>query len=293
MVNAFSPKQGAREHAEVGSSSRTPGDGASRSRVCVITGAAGDIGLAIAERFLAQGCRVAALDLDAAVLAERYKSWRGVQAEAPRGSDGDIQDDDSADLLMLACNVADTASVIAAIDTVAARWGRVDVLVNNAATVTSSQPVCDLDDEAWQAALDVNLTGAWRMARACVPHMAAMGGGVILNMSSQLGHVTAAGRGAYGVSKAALMALTRSLAVDYAEQGIRAVSLSPGAVLTSRVVTRYGGADAATRTLAPRYPMQRLGTVEDVAEAALFLTGDGAGFITGTDLLVDGGYTAV
>jgi NAD(P)-dependent dehydrogenase (short-subunit alcohol dehydrogenase family) len=293
MVNDFSNKLGAPNHADVGLPAGTLGDSATGSRVCVITGAAGDIGLAIAERYLAQGCRVAALDLDAAVLAERYKAWSGVDAEAPCASDGSIQHDDSAALLMLACNVADTASVVAAIDAVAARWGRVDVLVNNAATVTSSQPVCDLDEADWQMALDVNLTGAWRMARACVPHMAASSGGVILNMSSQLGHVTAAGRGAYGVSKAALMALTRSLAVDYAEQGIRAVSLSPGAVLTSRVVTRYGGADAATRTLAPRYPMQRLGTVEDVAEAALFLTGDGAGFITGTDLLVDGGYTAV
>ncbi|MDQ2187676.1 SDR family oxidoreductase [Alcaligenaceae bacterium A4P071] len=271
MVNAFSPAP----------------------RVCVITGAAGDIGSAITERFLAQGCRVAALDLNATVLAERYKAWSDVETDAQRAPDDGILHDGSADLMMLACNVADTASVVSAIDAVAARWGRVDVLVNNAAAVTSSQPVCDLDEAAWQVALDVNLTGAWRMSRACVPHMAASGGGVILNMSSQLGHVTAAGRGAYGVSKAALMALTRSLAVDYADQGIRAVSLSPGAVLTSRVVKRYGGADAATRTLAPRYPMQRLGTVEDVAEAALFLTGDGAGFITGTDLLVDGGYTAV
>lgn len=293
MVNASSNKLGPPDHADVGLPACTLGDGATGSRVCVITGAAGDIGLAIAERFLAQGCRVAALDLDAAVLTERYQALSGVDAEAPCASDGDILRNDPTDLLMLACNVADAASVNTAIDAVAARWGRVDVLVNNAATVTSSQPVCDLDEANWQMALDVNLTGAWRMARACVPQMAASGGGVILNMSSQLGHVTAAGRGAYGVSKAALMALTRSLAVDYAEQGIRAVSLSPGAVLTSRVVTRYGGADAATRTLAPRYPMQRLGTVEDVAEAAMFLTGDGAGFITGTDLLVDGGYTAV
>jgi NAD(P)-dependent dehydrogenase (short-subunit alcohol dehydrogenase family) len=123
--------------------------------------------------------------------------------------------------------------------------------------------------------------------------MVPAGHGVILNMSSQLGHVGAAGRGAYGVSKAGLMALTRAIAVDYASQGIRAVSLSPGAVLTGRVVRRYGSADQAVQTLAPRYPIGRLGTVDEVADAALFLLGDGAAFMTGSDLLLDGGYTAV
>ncbi len=131
------------------------------------------------------------------------------------------------------------------------------------------------------------------MARAVLKPMLAARSGVILNMASQLGHVGAAGRGAYGASKAALIALTRAIAVDYAAHGIRAVSLSPGAVMTSRLLRRYGSSQEAVRVLAPRYPAGRLGTVDEVAEAALFLVGDGAAFMTGTDMLVDGGYTAV
>ncbi len=246
--------------------------------VYVVTGAAGDIGRAIARRLLAGGARVAAGDLDMPALQQAF------------ADDGCALPDG---LLLGRCDVADNASIERFVADVVRRWGRIDGLVNNAAIATGSLPVCALDEADWSAALDVNLTGAWRMARAVMPQMLAAGRGVVLNMSSQLGHVGAAGRGAYGASKAGLLALTRAIAVDYASQGIRAVSLSPGAVLTGRVVRRYGSAEQASLTLAPRYPLGRLGTVAEVAEAACFLLGSGAAFMTGTDLLLDGGYTAV
>ncbi|GAA5232016.1 SDR family oxidoreductase [Verticiella sediminum] len=243
-------------------------------RVAVVTGAAGDLGHGIAAAFLAQGMRVAALDLDADAVAARWPS---------------LPDD----LLCLACNVADEAQVEHAVQAVRGRYGRIDILVNNAAVVTASAKVGELQPADWRRALDVNLTGAWLMARACLPAMRAAGGGVILNVCSQLGHVAAPGRGAYGASKAGLLALTRALAVDHAAEGIRAVSLSPGAVLTSRVVGRYGSTQAATAALAGRYPTGRLGTLDEVVAAAEFLVSERASFVSGTDLLVDGGYTAV
>jgi NAD(P)-dependent dehydrogenase (short-subunit alcohol dehydrogenase family) len=247
-------------------------------RVAVVTGAAGDIGHAIVQRLLRHGCRVLATDLSAETLQAAY---------------ADTDREASARLTLHACDVGDSNAVAQLMAALQTRWGGADMLVNNAAMATATLPVGALDDATWEATLNINLTGAWRMARAVLQTMVPAGRGVILNMSSQLGHVGAAGRGAYGVSKAGLMALTRAIAVDYAPHGIRAVSLSPGAVLTSRVVRRYGGEAQAVATLAPRYPIGRLGTVDEVADAALFLLGDGARFMTGSDLLLDGGYTAV
>lgn len=243
-------------------------------QVVVITGAAGDLGWAIAQACRAAGARVALCDHDAGALAER-----GVAG--------------CADVLAFGFDLADAAAAEAAVGRVEAAWGRVDVLVNNAAVVTPGAKVCDLDLAQWRAALDINLTGAWLMSRAVLPGMRRARRGLVLNVASQLGSVAAPGRGAYGSSKAGLIALARAIAVDYADEGIRALSLSPGAVLTSRVLRRYGSAEAATEALAPRYPAGRLGDVDEVAQTALFLMSGAAGFITGTDLRVDGGYTAI
>jgi NAD(P)-dependent dehydrogenase (short-subunit alcohol dehydrogenase family) len=247
--------------------------------VVIITGAAGDIGRAIALRLRDAGIRVAACDLDLAGLCRSFRV-----ESADRTPDG---------MLLLKCDVTDVEETRKVVGHVRQTWGRIDALVNNAATVTETAPVCDIDAATWQRTLGVNLTGAWHMACAVMPVMAAARRGVVLNVASQLGHVGAMGRGAYGVSKAGLLALTRAIAVDYAAQGIRAVSLSPGAVLTGRVARRYGSAEQAAAVLGPRNLTGRIGTVEEVAEAAFFLLRDSSAFITGTDLLVDGGYTAV
>ncbi|WP_430259337.1 SDR family NAD(P)-dependent oxidoreductase [Neorhizobium sp. IRS_2294] len=238
-------------------------------RVAIITGAGGDIGRAIAKRFASAGASVAMFDLDAV---------------PPDGFDADR-------CLAMPCDVADPASVEACIDAVASRFGRIDILVNNAATETPLGTVCDIPFESWRKTLDVNLTGAFLICKYGVPHLAKQGG-VILNIASQLGHVTTPGRAAYSASKAGLHSLTRSLALDHADQGIRAVSLSPGAVLTSRVTRQAGSEAAVIEKLAPLHPIGRIGTPEEIAGTALFLVSDEASFITGTDVLADGGYTA-
>jgi len=242
-------------------------------QIVVITGAAGDLGWAIGQTCLAAGARVALCDQDLSCFAEYAAT-------------------DSADQLTLGFDLLHQAHLQAAIDNIVATWGRVDVLINNAATVTQGGKVCDLPEAHWRAALDINLTGAWRMSCAVLPHMRRAHRRLVLNMASQLGHVAAPGRGAYGVSKAALIALTRAIAIDYADEGIRSISLSPGAVLTRRILRRYGSADAAMQALAGRYPANRLGTIQEIAQTALFLMRADAGFMTGTDVRVDGGYTA-
>ncbi|OZI71469.1 SDR family NAD(P)-dependent oxidoreductase [Bordetella genomosp. 12] len=242
--------------------------------VVVITGAAGDLGWGIARECLGAGARVALIDLDADALAPL----------------GHAEDDR---ILRLQCDVADPMQTRAAVDAVLARWGRLDVLVNNAAVVTPGDKIGDLSATHWHQAMSINLTGAWLMSKWALAPMRRAGRGVVINVASQLGSVAAAGRGAYGTSKAGLIALARAIAVDHADEGIRALSLSPGAVLTGRVLRRYGHADAARDALAPRYPVGRLGEVEEIARTALFLMGKDAAFITGTDVRVDGGYTAV
>ena len=248
-----------------------------QDRVAIITGAAGDIGMAMAARFLAAGARLALMDRDGALLHQRA-------AALGAGEDR---------VVTMECDVADEHQSRAKVDEVAACFGALHVLVNNAATVTDKHAIASLPVADWHRTLAVNLTGPFLMAKWAIPHLKAAGGGVVLNIASQLGHVTAPGRGAYGATKAALHSLTRSIAVDHAADGIRAVSLSPGSVMTSRLTTRYGSEDAVNRELAGRHPIGRIGTPQEVAEAALFLVSDAASFITGTDLLADGGYTAI
>lgn len=247
-----------------------------KGKTVIVTGAAGGLGQAIVARCLDAGARVARLDRDADLLAQCHPALSTVQSR----------------VLALSCDVTDADATRAAVDQVAAHLGAIDALVNNAATVTPSAKVADLTPAQWRQALDVNLTGAWLMSKWAIPHMVRAGGGVVLNIASQLGSVAAPGRGAYGASKAGLIALARAIAVDHAPDGIRSLSLSPGAVLTSRLVDRYGSAQAACAALAAKYPAGRLGSADEVARTVVFLLSEAASFITGTDIRADGGYTA-
>lgn len=229
-------------------------------KVAIVTGAAGDIGRAIVQRFEAEGARVVGVDISLV-------------------GDGH-------------CDVGDAASVAAAVKRAEQRFGALHILVNNAAVVTPYEAVPVLAEAEWRRALDVNLTGAFLMSKFAIPAMLRAGSGSIIHMASQMGHVGAPGRAAYGVTKAALIQLAKIMALDHGAQGIRVNSLSPGAVMTSRVIARYGSAEAVRANLEAKYPLGRIGSVADVASAALFLASDEAAFVTGADFLVDGGYTA-
>lgn len=237
-------------------------------RTAIITGASGDLGQAIAARFAAAGALVCLADLQAPPIPD---------------TPPDIT-------LSRACDVTDPDQVEALVADTHHHFGRLDIVVNNAAAEAMIGKIDELPVSAWTNTLNVNLTGAYLLCRAALPRLRARGG-VILNMASQLGHVTARGHAAYSASKAGLLSLTRTLALDYAEDGVRAVSLSPGAVMTSRLIRRAGSEEAALAQHGPRHPIGRIGTPAEIAEAALFLVSDKTPYMTGSDLLVDGGYT--
>ncbi len=241
-------------------------------KTAAITGAGRGIGRAIAERFHAEGAHVALLDAD------------HTAAQELAGALGDRAVAQSVD-------VADEASVATAVEAVRATLGGIDILVNNAAAPNRRAPVADMALSDWQRALDVNLTGAFLVSRAVLASMRKTGG-VIINVASQLGSVAVPNSAAYCTSKGGLLQLTRAMALDHAADGIRVNSLSPGAVMTDRLTALYGSEDAVNAALVPKHPIGRIGVPGDAAGAAVFLASDEAAFMTGADLVVDGGYLA-
>jgi len=247
-------------------------------RVALVTGAAGDLGAAITEQLLEAGASVAVLDAAGDALRARYRALSVANGNRL--------------LILSPCDIAGPDQVETAVRQTVEGLGALQMLVNNAAVVTPRGPIGDLDLASWERALAVNVTGSWLMARASIPVMAKAGGGVVLNVASQLGHVVAPGNGVFGMTKAALIAMARAIAADHASSGIRGLSLSPGAIMTSRLTDRYGSEEAVNAALARHYLAGEIGTVDDVAQAALFLL-NGGRFLNGSDLLIDGGYTAV
>ena len=139
----------------------------------------------------------------------------------------------------------------------------------------------------------VNVGGAFLMSRALLPAMITAGGGSIIHIASQLGSVAAEKRVVYCTSKGALIQLARAMAVDHAAANVRVNTLSPGAVETDRLVRRFGDMETARRIAGPKHLLGRLGQPDEIATAAVFLASDASRFMTGADLLVDGGYNAV
>jgi NAD(P)-dependent dehydrogenase (short-subunit alcohol dehydrogenase family) len=195
--------------------------------------------------------------------------------------------------MALATDVAEEAATLEAVAAVLRAWEGVGILVNGAAPHDPTGTILELPPAAWSQVFAVQVTGAYYMSRAVLPAMIAAGAGAIIHIASQMGHVGSPGRPAYCAAKGALIQLAKVMALDHAAQGIRVNSLSPGAVETGRLLFRHGTMAEARAASVPKHPIGRLGLPEEIAAAALFLASDASSFMTGADLLVDGGYTAI
>lgn len=246
-------------------------------RVALVTGGAGEIGQSIVERFARESARV--------VVADLHLPQAEAVAEAINQAGGTA--------IGIAMDVSDPDSTLAAIERTVAEFGSLTTLVNVAAAPTVRGTVETIALADWNKTFAVNLNGAFLTAKYAVPAMRKTGGGVIINIASQLGHLGMPSGSPYCTSKAALIFFTRMLAVDHATDNIRVNSISPGAISTVRSSLSFGGdKEAAAKVHGPKHLLGRPGRVDEVAAAASYLASDDASFVTGSDLLVDGGYVA-
>lgn len=246
-------------------------------KAALISGAGGGICRAIALAYAEAGAAVACIDIDEAAATETARLVTGAGGQA----------------ISQRCDVASETGTLEAAEAVHRAFGRLDILVSGAAPHDPSGTIIEVSPTDWRHVLDVNLTGSFLLSRAVLPLMIAGGGGSIIFIASQLGRVGSAGRAAYCATKGALIQLAKVMAIDHATQNIRVNTLSPGGVETQRTLNRYGSFAMARRTLGAKHPLGRLGRPDEIAGAAVFLASDAASFVTGSDLLVDGGYTAI
>ena len=243
-------------------------------RVALVTGGTRGIGLATGAALAAQGARVVLMGRDTQRGAEIVDGLDGVSFVA-----GDVRS---------ASDVG--AAVAAAVDL----HGRLDVLVNSAGIIYRSRTVEAHTEEEWDATFDINVKGTFLMCRAAMPALRAARG-TIVNVASYVGLVGFAGAAAYAASKAAVVNLTRTLALDHAHEGIRVNCVCPGSVDTDMIrsaLAATGDVEAATKAWAGKHPLGRIATAQEIAATILFLASDDASFVTGAALPVDGGITA-
>jgi len=251
-------------------------------KVALITGGASGLGLEVARQMAVDGARLVLVDWDEAALESAAAKVAHAGAEV-RSLQGDV---------------SDPATATAAIELVRSAFGRLDILFNNAGIDSlRARSVIETEVSDWDRILDVNVGSAYLMARAAVPLMRAGGGGSIVNTASIAGIKPAGDEAAYSVSKAAMVSLTGSLAIDFAGDGIRANCVCPGfmeMVMTDRRRDLTEDQQTArAEGAAARVPLGRQGTYEEVAKAVLFLAGPDASYITGAALVVDGGLLLV
>jgi 3-oxoacyl-[acyl-carrier protein] reductase len=241
-------------------------------KVALITGAGSGIGRASAERFAAEGARVAVVDLKGA--AETVAAIEAAGGEA----------------LALSADVADEDAVAAMAAAALERFGKVDVLMNNAGILDDYLPAADTPTEVWRRVLGVNLDAQFFTARALLPQMVERGDGAIINVASTAGLNGGNGGAAYTTSKHGVIGFTRQLCFDYARKGIRCNVICPGAVETGMTKEIFASPDAAVMAAVESAPIGRWAQPDELANAALFLASDEASFVNGAVYVVDGGF---
>lgn len=243
-------------------------------KVVLITGGNRGIGLAAARLFAAEGARVTLVARDQAKGEEEAK-------HIPNAN-------------FIRADVSNSADCRRAVEETLKMQGALDVLVNCAGIIHRNRTVEQTTEEEWNATFDVNVKGTFLMCKFAMPVLRERKGSIV-NVASYVGLVGFAKASAYAASKAAIVNLTRSMALDHAREGVRVNAVCPGSVDTDMIHDawrRYGNVEEAQRIWAEKHPIGRIARAEEVAQAILFLAGSEAGFITGVALPVDGGITA-
>jgi NAD(P)-dependent dehydrogenase (short-subunit alcohol dehydrogenase family) len=243
-------------------------------KVAVVTGASRGIGRATSLALAGAGAKVALLGRDRTRLEESLELVRKAGGEAAT----------------FVCDVRDEAQVKQSAADVVKRFGAVHILVNNAGTAIRKN-VIDFSLEEWRSLTDTNITGVFLMCKHFVPHMRGRGYGRIINLTSIMAHVSSTGRGVYSATKHAVAGLTKALALELVDDKITCVAISPGFIATD--LTAPLRADPAkNEALMAQTPMHRWGEPGEIAGLALYICSDQAGFMTGNDVLMDGGWCA-
>jgi NAD(P)-dependent dehydrogenase (short-subunit alcohol dehydrogenase family) len=247
-------------------------------RVAIVTGGSVGIGAAIGRLFVAEGAKVV-------LCARSEQPGRDLEREL-RNAGGEVT--------FLQCDIAreDTASAV--VRETVERCGGLDILVNNAA-VSRTALIEHMSLTDWEAVLDTNLTSMFLMSREAIPYLRRSNYASIINLGSTYAFVGAGESAAYALTKAGAVSFTKTLALELAPDGIRVNALCPGATTTQlyhQYIASQADADKAKADLLGKHPLGRLGSPEDMAQAALFLASEQSSFVTGHSLLVDGGYTA-
>ncbi len=249
-----------------------------QDKVCLITGAGGGMGRVAATLFAREGARVAVADVAADAGRETVALIEAAGGEA----------------MFLPCNVAKEAEVVAAMAALTDRWGRLDVLYNNAGIMMAADhSVLDTDEAVWDQTFAVNVKGISFCCKHGIPHMLRQGSGSIINIASFVGLVgCSVPQDAYTASKGAVISLTRSLAVQFAPRGIRTNAICPGPIETPLMTEWLLRDEEARRVRLARNPTGRFGRPEDIAYLALYLASDESAWTNGAIMMADGGITS-
>src|SRR5580700_9879874 len=241
-------------------------------RVAVVTGASRGLGRAMAVELGAAGAKLALVGRDRAKLDETAAQAAGTETA------------------VFVADVTDEAQVRALEQGVRERFGRVDILVNNAG-MNIRKPLVEYTLDEWNMVVDTNLTSVFLVTRSFIPMMRGRGYGRIINLASMMSHISLPGRTAYSASKAALLGVTRALAQELAPDGITVVAISPGPFATEMNQSLIANPELNQQFMS-NVPLARWGKVEEIGKLALYLCSEDAGFITGSDILIDGGWTS-
>lgn len=246
-------------------------------KVAFVTAAGGAIAGATARLFAAEGAAVACVDI---VEANVKKTAADIKAAGGEAID-------------IVCDVTDEDAVKTAIDETVSAFGKLNVVFNAAAFTDPLLPLHELDVALWRKTFDVNITGMFIVTKYAIPHMKNAGSGSFINISSIYGARAAKKRPAYCSSKGAVRMLSKSVAVDYAEDNIRANSILPGPIETPRLLVANKNMDDVINRHRPHLPAARLGQPMEIAKTAVFLASEESSFMSGNDCFVDGAYNAI